>query len=60
MKRYWSRYEQIAHQRGEELLQAHQRARRAAKIRNVRYRVEAQLPPDVFGIYVYLPNQEIK
>ena len=35
---------------------AHQRVRSASKIRNVRYRVEPQLPPDVLGIYVYLPK----
>jgi superfamily II DNA or RNA helicase len=48
--------EEVALQCGEELLEAHQRVRRASKIRNVRYRVEAQLPPDVLGIYVYLPK----
>jgi len=48
--------EQVARKRGEELLEAHQRVRRASKIRNVRYRVEPQLPPDVLGIYVYLPK----
>ena len=48
--------EQAARQRGEELLDAHQRVRRASKIRNVRYRVEPQLPPDILGIYVYLPH----
>ena len=42
--------------RGEELLEAHQRVRLASKVRNVRYRVEAQLPPDVLGIFVYLPT----
>jgi superfamily II DNA or RNA helicase len=42
--------------RGAELLEAHQRVRRASKIRNVRYRVEPQLPPDVLGIFVYLPK----
>jgi len=41
--------------RGEELLQAHQRVRAAAKTRNVHYRVEPQLPPDVLGIFIYLP-----
>jgi len=53
-----------ARQRGEELLEAHQRVRRASKARrssrgsygNVHYRVEPQLPPDVLGIYVYLPK----
>jgi hypothetical protein len=48
--------EQAARQRGEELLEAHQRVRRASKIRNERYRVETQLPVDVLGIYVYLPG----
>lgn len=47
---------QTALQIGEELLDAHQRVRLASKIRNVRYRVEPQLPPDVLGIYVYLPS----
>jgi hypothetical protein len=47
--------DEVARQRGEELLEAHQRVRRASKIRNVRYRVEPQLPPDVLGVYVYLP-----
>jgi superfamily II DNA or RNA helicase len=48
--------DQAAVQRGEELLDAHQRVRLATKTRNVRYRVEPQLPPDVLGIYVYLPK----
>jgi superfamily II DNA or RNA helicase len=48
--------EQAARQRGDALLEAHQRVRRASKIRNVRYQVEPQLPPDVLGIYVYLPK----
>jgi ERCC4-related helicase len=48
--------EQAARQRGEVLLEAHQRVRRASKVRNLRYRVEPQLPPDVLGIYVYLPK----
>jgi hypothetical protein len=29
--------------------------RQAAHMRGVSYRVEPQLPPDVLGIYVYLP-----
>ena len=49
--------DEVARQRGEELLEAHQRVRRASKIRNVRYRVEPQLPPDVLGIYIYLPKR---
>jgi len=50
-----SRLDQAAIQRGEELLEAHQRVRLATKSRNVRYRVEPQLPPDILGIYIFLP-----
>ncbi|TVR19678.1 MAG: ATP-dependent helicase [Anaerolineaceae bacterium] len=48
----------IAQQRGEELLSAHVRVREAAYRRGERrpqHRVTAQLPPDVLGIYVFLP-----
>jgi len=48
--------EEVARQRGQELLDAHQRVRRASKVRNVQYRVEPQLPPDVLGVYIYLPR----
>ncbi len=48
--------DEVALQRGAELLDAHQRVRKASKVRNVQYRVEPQLPPDVLGIYVYLPK----
>lgn len=51
--------DEIAHQRGDELLAAHVRVREAAYRRGERrpqHRVEAQLPPDVLGIYVYLPT----
>jgi superfamily II DNA or RNA helicase len=41
--------------RGEELLDAHQRVRNAARMRGVQYRIQPQLPPDVLGVYVYLP-----
>jgi len=51
-----SRLDQAAMQRGEELLEAHRRVRLATRTRNVRYRVEPQLPPDVLGIFVFLPQ----
>jgi superfamily II DNA or RNA helicase len=44
-----------AHRRAAALLDAHHRVRLAAHMRGVSYRVEPQLPPDVLGIYVYLP-----
>ncbi len=45
----------IVRQRGDELLAAHTRVRTAARMQGVRHSVEAQLPPDVLGVYVYLP-----
>ena len=47
--------EEVALKRGEELLEAHRRVRLASHTKGVRHRVEPQLPPDVLGIYVYLP-----
>lgn len=49
---------EIAQRRGDDLLAAHIRVREAAYRRGERrpqHRVEAQLPPDVLGIYVFLP-----
>lgn len=46
---------QVAQERGEELLTAHRRVRAASQARGIRYRVEPQLPLDVLGIYIYLP-----
>jgi len=47
--------DEAAEQRGEELLEAHRRVRSATRARGVRHRVEPHLPPDVLGIYVFLP-----
>jgi len=49
------RIEEVAFERAEELLIAHRRVRTAARLKGIRYRVEPHLPPDVLGIYVYLP-----
>jgi Helicase conserved C-terminal domain/SNF2-related domain len=49
------RLDEVARERGDELLDAHRRVRAAAAQKGVRYRVEPQLPPDVLGIYVYMP-----
>jgi len=46
----------VAKQHGEELLDAHRRVRTAARVKGVSYRVEPQLPPDVLGMYIYLPT----
>ncbi|MDI6817044.1 MAG: helicase-related protein [Actinomycetota bacterium] len=42
--------------RGEELLDAHRRVRAAANAKGAKHFVEPQLPPDVLGIYIYLPK----
>jgi superfamily II DNA or RNA helicase len=47
--------DQSAIRRGDELLEQHRRVRSAAQMRGVRYRVAPQLPPDILGIYVFLP-----
>ena len=49
------RLDEIAEARGRDLLDAHQRVRRAARRKGVQYAIEPQLPPDVMGLYVYLP-----
>jgi hypothetical protein len=47
--------ESAARSRAAELLEAHRRVRSAARLRGVNQRVEPQLPPDILGIYVFLP-----
>ncbi len=47
--------ESAARNRAAELLEAHRRVRSAARLRGVSQRVEPQLPPDILGIYVFLP-----
>lgn len=49
-----------ANTRAEALLDSHERVREAARQRGVRYRVSAQLPADVLGIYVYLPAKGLR
>ncbi|MEN6478489.1 MAG: helicase-related protein [Anaerolineales bacterium] len=44
----------LAQRRGAELLDAHQRVRRAARQSGVSYRINAH-PPDVLGVYLLLP-----
>jgi hypothetical protein len=42
--------------RGHEILEAHTRVRKAAKLTSVSHRVAPQLPADVLGLYVFLPS----
>ena len=50
------RLNDITQQHGQALLDAHRRVRQVSKAKDISYRVEPQLPPDVLGIYVYLPG----
>lgn len=45
----------VAEQKADELLEAHRRIRISSQLKGVRQRVEANLPPDVLGIYVLIP-----
>jgi superfamily II DNA or RNA helicase len=46
---------QVARDRGDQLLDQHRRVRDAACQKGITYRVEPNLPADVLGVYVYLP-----
>ncbi len=52
--------DELAEAQGKELLDAHLRVCEAAarRERKTRYEVEPNLPPDVLGIYVYLPAKQ--
>jgi hypothetical protein len=41
--------------RADTLYEAHRRLRTTVRMRGVNYQVKPQLPPDVLGIFVYLP-----
>jgi hypothetical protein len=45
-----------ANQRATDLLETHRRVRQGAGLTVARLRVEAQVPPDVLGVYVFLPQ----
>lgn len=47
--------EATAHERAQALLDAHRRVRTAAQMKGLRYKVEALLPTDILGAYLYLP-----
>ena len=47
--------EAFANEQGEALLDSHIRVRKAAKMKGRKPSIEPHLPPDVLGVYVYLP-----
>jgi len=48
--------EAAAEERAQALLEAHRRVREAAGLRGISYQVRPQLPVDLLGVYVYLPD----
>jgi hypothetical protein len=50
-----SQLDVFASARSDELFESHTRVREGARMTGVQYTVEPQLPPDVLGIYVFLP-----
>jgi superfamily II DNA or RNA helicase len=44
-------------ERGQQLLIAHRRVRSAARWSGVSHEIRPELPPDILGIYVYLPGK---
>ena len=50
-------FAEVARTRGDALLEAHRRVRKATRASGVTYRVEPKLPVDVLGVYVYLPAE---
>ena len=45
----------VTRKRGDELLEAHKRVRRATRARGISQRIEPKLPVDILGAYLYLP-----
>ena len=52
-----SKFAEIAKGRGDGILEAHRRVRRAVRTTGVTQRIEHKPPVDVLGVYVYLPAE---
>jgi hypothetical protein len=51
-----SKFAEIAKARGDSILEAHRRVRRAVRTTGVTQRIEHKPPVDILGVYVYLPT----
>jgi superfamily II DNA or RNA helicase len=47
---------EFARQRGKQLLDSHTRVRKASRRTGVKYEVEPHLPPDILGLFLYMPS----
>jgi hypothetical protein len=45
----------VVRRHGEDLLRAHQGVRSAIRLRGIKQKIEPHLPPDILGVYVFLP-----
>jgi hypothetical protein len=52
-----TKFAEIAKARGDGILEAHRRVRRAVRTTGVTERIEHKPPMDVLGVYVYLPAE---
>jgi len=53
-----SQFDALARQQAEQVLADHRRVREAAQARG-EYRVQPQLPADVMGVYVLVPDRDL-
>jgi len=51
-----TKFTEIAKARGDSILEAHRRVRRAVRTTGVTQRIDHKPPVDVLGVYVYLPT----
>lgn len=52
----WDHLDEFARKCGDDLLESHRRVLSASRTKNVQYRIEPKLHPDVLGLYVYFPK----
>ena len=46
---------EVAQQKSEQLLDSHKRVRQASARKGIRQFMEPQLPPDILGVYLFIP-----
>ena len=51
--------DEFAVEHGKALLESHRRVRDVSRAKGITYSVEPMLPPDVLGIYIYLPKVSV-
>ncbi|MGK5093223.1 helicase-related protein [Deltaproteobacteria bacterium TL4] len=49
----------VALNKGKQLLESHKKVRQASGHKGIRQTIEPQLPPDILGVYIYLPIPKV-